>query len=39
MSVEERTELEAEIEASAAELDRGEVENAHAFALKLVAKQ
>lgn len=34
----ELAEIEAEIEASKAEFDRGEFEDAHAFALKLVAK-
>ena len=34
----ERAELEAAVEASAAEFDRGEFEDAHAFALKLVAR-
>ncbi|MBA3460588.1 MAG: hypothetical protein H0T46_11535 [Deltaproteobacteria bacterium] len=38
MSAQERAELEAEIEASAAEFERGEIEDAHAFALRLVAK-
>jgi len=34
----ELTELEAEIEASRAEFERGEFEDAHAFALRLAAK-
>jgi hypothetical protein len=34
----ERAELEAAVEASAAEFERGEFEDAHAFALRLVAK-
>jgi predicted DNA-binding antitoxin AbrB/MazE fold protein len=38
MTPEERAELEAEVEASAAEFERGEFEDAHAFALRLVAK-
>ena len=38
MSAQERAELEAELEASAAEFERGEFEDAHAFALRLVAK-
>ena len=38
MTAQERAELEAEIEASAAEFERGELEDAHAFALRLVAK-
>ena len=38
MTPQERAELEAEIEASAAEFERGEFEDAHAFALRLVAK-
>ena len=38
MTAHERAKLEAEIEASAAEFERGEFEDAHAFALRLVAK-
>ena len=38
MSAEEKVELESEIAASAAEFERGEYEDAHAFALRLVAK-
>jgi len=38
MSAQARAELEAEIEAGAAEFERGEFEDAHAFALRLVAK-
>jgi hypothetical protein len=38
MSAQAGAELEAEIEASAAEFERGEIEDAHAFALRLVAK-
>ena len=38
MSAEERVELESEIAASAAEFERGEYEDAHAFALRLVAR-
>ena len=38
MSAQERAEVEAEIEASATEFARGEIEDAHAFALRLVAK-
>lgn len=38
MTVQERSRLEAELEASAAEFDAGEYEDAHAFALRLVAK-
>ncbi len=38
MSAEEKVELESEIAASAAEFERGECEDAHAFALRLVAK-
>jgi hypothetical protein len=38
MTAQERAELEAEIEASTAEFEHGEFEDAHAFALRLVAK-
>ena len=38
MTAQERAELDAEIEASATEFERGEFEDAHAFALRLVAK-
>jgi hypothetical protein len=38
MSARERAILEAEIEASAAEFEAGDYEDARAFALKLVAK-
>ncbi len=38
MSAQDRAEREAEIEASAAEFERGEIEDAHAFALRLAAK-
>jgi hypothetical protein len=38
LTAKERAELEAEIEASAEEFDRGEFEDAHTFALKLIAK-
>jgi len=38
MTAQERADLEAEIEASAAEFETGEYEDAHAFALRLVAK-
>ncbi|MDQ3301248.1 MAG: hypothetical protein M3619_32100 [Myxococcota bacterium] len=34
----ERRELEAELDASAAQFARGEIEDAHAFAQRLVAK-
>lgn len=34
----DRDELEGEIDASRAEFERGEFEDAHAFALRLVAK-
>jgi hypothetical protein len=38
MTAQERADLEAEIEASAAEFETGDYEDAHAFALRLVAK-
>ena len=38
MTAQERAELEVEIEASAAEFETGDYEDAHAFALRLVAK-
>ena len=38
MTAQDRAHLEAEIEASAAEFDAGEYEDARAFALRLVAK-
>jgi hypothetical protein len=38
LTAQERVELEAAVEASAAEFERGEFEDAHAFALRLVAK-
>ena len=38
LTAQERSELEAAVEASAAEFERGEFEDAHAFALRLVAK-
>jgi hypothetical protein len=38
MTAQERSHLEAELEASAAEFETGEYEDAHAFALRLVAK-
>jgi hypothetical protein len=38
LTAKERAEIEAGIEASAEEFERGEFEDAHAFALKLVAK-
>jgi hypothetical protein len=38
LTAQEHAELAAEIEASAAEFEQGEFEDAHAFALKLVAK-
>ena len=38
MTAQDRAHLEAELEASAAEFDAGEYEDARAFALRLVAK-
>lgn len=38
LTAKERAELEAEIEASAEEFERGDFVDAHAFALKLAAK-
>ena len=38
LNAQDRDELEAEVEASRAEFERGEFEDAHAFALRLVAK-
>ena len=38
MTAQERADLEAEIEASAAEFEAGGIEDAHGFALRLVAK-
>jgi predicted DNA-binding antitoxin AbrB/MazE fold protein len=38
LTTQDQAELEAEIEAGAAEFERGEFEDAHAFALGLVAK-
>ena len=38
MTAQERADFEAELEASAAELEKGDYEDAHAFALRLVAK-
>lgn len=38
LTAEERAELEVEIEASAAEFERGEYEDAHAFARRLAAR-
>lgn len=38
ITAQERAHLEAELEASAAEFDANEYEDAHAFALRLVAK-
>jgi hypothetical protein len=38
LTAEERVELEAALEESAAQFARGEVEDAHAFARRLVAK-
>ena len=38
LTAQERAELEAELEASTQEFDRGDFEDAHAFALRLVAK-
>lgn len=38
MTKQERADLEAEIEASAAEFATGDYEDAHAFALRLVAR-
>ena len=38
LTAQERAELEAAVEASAAEFEHGEFEDAHAFALRLVAK-
>jgi len=38
MSVEDRAELEAAVEEGAAQFERGELEDARAFAVRLVAK-
>lgn len=38
LTAQERGELEVAVEASAAEFKRGEFEDAHAFALRLVSK-
>ena len=38
MTAQERADLEAAIESSAAEFERGDYEDAHAFAVRLVAK-
>jgi len=38
MTAQERADLEAEIEARAAEFELGDREDAHAFALRLVAQ-
>lgn len=38
LNAQDRDELEAEVEASRAEFERGELEDAHAFTLRLVAR-
>ena len=38
LTAEDRAEVDAAVKASAAELERGEFEDAHAFASRLVAK-